>query len=181
MKVRNMVLCALFAALMVICAWIAVPVLDIAFTLQTFAVFLTLGVLGGRRGSVVCLVYLLLGAVGLPVFAGFRGGIGTLLGVTGGYIWGFLATALVYWAVTALLGDGLWCRALGMVLGLLVCYGCGSVWFVFMYAQSGSAIGIGAVLAKCVLPYLLPDGVKLALALSMAQRLRRVIMTPPRA
>lgn len=176
-----MVLCALFAALMVICAWISIPVLDIAFTLQTFAVFLSLGVLGGRRGSLVCLLYLLLGAVGLPVFSGFRGGIGTLLGVTGGYIWGFLATALVYWGVTALLGETLFRRGAAMVLGLLVCYACGSAWFLMVYVQEGSAMGMGAVIAKCVLPYLLPDAVKLALALSLAQRLKRVISTPPRA
>ena len=81
MKVRNMALCALFAALLAVCAWLAIPVGDTAFTMQTFGVLLTLGLLGGRWGSVSILLYLLLGLVGLPVFSGFQGGFGVLLGV----------------------------------------------------------------------------------------------------
>ena len=90
MKVRNMALCALFAALMALCAWISIPAGDVAITMQTFALFLTLGVLGGKRGTIAVSIYLLLGIVGLPVFSGFQGGLGTLLGATGGYIAGFL-------------------------------------------------------------------------------------------
>ena len=85
-----MTLCALFGALIALCSWLCVPIGDIAFTMQTFAVFLTLGLLGGKWGTVTILVYLLLGAVGMPVFTAFRGGIGVLAGVTGGYLWGFL-------------------------------------------------------------------------------------------
>ena len=94
MKIRKMTRCALLAAVMAVCAWISVPVGELAVSLQTFAVFLTLGFLGGRLGSAAVLVYLLLGAAGVPVFAGFRGGIGVLLGPTGGYLWGFLAACL---------------------------------------------------------------------------------------
>ena len=74
-----MVVCSLFSSLIAICAWISIPIGDIAFTLQTFAVFLALGTLGGKWGTVSILIYLALGAVGLPVFSGFQGGIGTLL------------------------------------------------------------------------------------------------------
>ena len=81
---KYMTRAALFAALTAICAWISIPVADIGFTMQTFGVFLTLGVLGGKWGTVSILIYLLLGAVGMPVFSGFRGGMGMLLGVTGG-------------------------------------------------------------------------------------------------
>ena len=104
LTVRDLVLCALMAALLAVCAWISFPVLEIAYTLQTFGVFFALLVLGGARGTLAILVYILLGAVGLPVFTGFRGGIDALLGVTGGYILGFLFTGLVYWLVTGLLG-----------------------------------------------------------------------------
>ena len=90
-----MVLCSLFAALMAICAWISVPVFDIAFTMQTLAVFLALGLLGGKWGTAAIFIYLLLGAAGMPVFSGFRGGIGMLAGVTGGYLWGFLLSGLL--------------------------------------------------------------------------------------
>lgn len=175
MQIRAMAQCALFSALMCICAWISVPLADFAFTLQTFGLFLTLGLLGGKKGSVVCLVYLLLGAVGLPVFSGFRGGLGTLLGTTGGYIMGFLAAALVYWGVTSFLGKSLPVRLTALILGLLTCYTFGTVWFLAVYLQGGSTVGLGAVLAKCVLPYLVPDGIKLTLALVLTEKLKPMI------
>lgn len=159
---KSMILASLFAALTAVCAWLSIPVLDIAFTMQTFAVFLTLLVLGGKWGTVGVLVYLLLGAAGVPVFAGFRGGIGCLLGITGGYIWGFLASALVFWALERFGG------AAASAAGMAACYLCGSIWFS-VYA--GDA-GILAALFKCVLPYLLPDALKIALACSLARRLR---------
>ena len=175
-SIRSMALCALCAALMAICAWISIPFFDIAFTMQTFAIFLALGLLGGKLGSAACLVYLLLGAVGLPVFSGFQGGFGILLGVTGGYLWGFLIAALVYWAITAIFRKSAGITA--MPVSLLVCYICGTGWFLHVYAGS-SPMGLGAVLLKCVVPYLLPDGAKLWLALVLSRRLRSVINRPP--
>lgn len=175
MNVRKMALCALFAALMAICAWISVPVLDIAFTMQTFAVFLTLGLLGGKWGTLSIFVYLLLGTVGLPVFSGFRGGVGVLLGVTGGYIAGFLVSGLTYWLLTALLGQSGKARLMAFAAGLLVCYGFGSLWFYVLYLRGGNAISIGAVLMKCVVPYLLPDAAKLALAYYLTDRLKQFV------
>ena len=82
-----MVLCSLFASLTAVCAWIAVPLPGVSFTMQTFAVLLCLGILGGKWGSVSILLYLLLGIVGLPVFTGFRGGAAALLDPTGGFLW----------------------------------------------------------------------------------------------
>lgn len=157
-----MVLCSLLAALTAVCAWLSIPVADIAFTMQTFAIFLTLGILGGKWGTVSILIYLLMGAVGLPVFSGFRGGIGTLLGVTGGYIWGFLLSGLVYWALER------FGKPIAMAAGLLLCYVCGSAWFL-VYA--GSGMGLAAVILKCVVPYLIPDGVKLGLALTLSRQI----------
>ena len=159
--VRELTRCALFAALMAVCAWTGIPLGDTVFTLQTLGVFLTLGLLGGRWGTVSILCYLLLGAVGLPVFSGFRGGIGMLLGPTGGYLWGFLCTGLCWRAVEKF-------GALpAMVLGLLVCYGCGTAWYM-VYAGGG----LGLVLLRTVMPYLIPDLCKLALALRLIQRLK---------
>lgn len=175
MKIRNMVLCALFAAQMCICAWISVPLGDVAFTLQTFSLYLTLGLLGGKKGSLVCLVYLLLGAVGLPVFSGFRGGLGVLLGTTGGYVAGFLAAALLYWAATHCFGDAFPVRFVVSLLGLLACYALGTAWFMTVYLQSGNPIGFGAVLMKCVVPYVLPDTVKLALAMLLTAKLKPLL------
>lgn len=174
MKIRNMALCGLFAALLVICAWISIPIGDAVITMQTLGVFLALGVLDGKRGTVAVAIYLLLGIVGLPVFSGFRGGIGTLLGVTGGYIAGFLATALVYWLVTAMGRNKEIFRLLGMVLGLLACYLLGTLWFRYGYLSYGG-LGWGAILLKCVVPYLLPDTAKLILAWLLSRRLRLLV------
>ena len=171
LNLRDYILCALFAAIIAICAWISIPVLEIAFTMQTFAVCLTLGVLGGKRGTLAIICYILLGAVGVPVFAGFRGGVGVLLGVTGGYILGFLASGPVYWAVPAWLGER--GKLLGMVLALLACYAFGSAWFMILYLQQGTVMGLGTVLMTCVVPYLIPDALKVALAMVLSQRLKR--------
>ena len=170
MKIRNMALCAMFAALLAVCAWVAIPAGDSVITMQTFALFLTLGILGGKRGTVSVCVYLLLGIVGVPVFSGFQGGFAVLLGPTGGYLWGFLATALIYWLVTALGRDKEISRLLGMMLGLLFCYLLGTLWFGFGYLSAG-ALSWGAILLKCVVPYLLPDAAKLIMAWLLARRL----------
>lgn len=173
MRIRSMARCALFSALLALCAWLAIPMGDGSFTMQTFGVFLTLGILGGKQGCAAILVYLLLGCAGLPVFSGFRGGIGALMGPTGGYLVGFLATGGCYWAVTALWGNTPRCRLAAMATGSLVCYIFGSVWYYFLY--SGNAVSLGYIIIRCVLPYLIPDGIKLALAWSLSNRLRRFI------
>ena len=173
MKAKHMALCGLFAAVLTVCAWISVPVGDSVITLQTFAVFLTLGLLGGKLGSITTLVYLLLGAIGAPVFSAFRGGLGALLGTTGGYIFGFMLTSLAYWLVTAR-KDTPPSRLLAMVLGLVLCYACGSWWYMTRYLTAGS-VTLGLVLVKCVLPFLIPDCLKLALAWLLTARLKRFV------
>ena len=161
---KNMVRAALFAGVIALCAWLAVPISDIGFTMQTFGVFLALGLLGGKWGTVSIGLYLLLGLVGLPVFSGFRGGPGMLLGVTGGYLWGFLLSGFVYWALER------FGKLPGMICGLMVCYACGTLWFL-QYSGGGWAL----VLLRCVVPYLIPDGIKIALAWSLSKRLSRHI------
>ena len=92
------------AALIAICSWISIPA-AVPFTLQTFAIFCVLGLLGGKRGTVAIVVYILLGAVGIPVFTGFNAGLGALLGTTGGYILGFIFIGLIYWLAERLFGS----------------------------------------------------------------------------
>ncbi len=171
-KALDMAYIALMAVLLAVCSWIAVPV-EIPFTMQTFALFCALGLLGGRRGTAAVLVYILMGAVGLPVFSGFGGGLGRLLGVTGGYIIGFVFTGLVYWLVTAVLGEKMWAMTLGLVLGALAYYAFGTAWYVLVYASGTGTVGVAAAAAKCVVPFLVPDAVKLALALLVARTLPR--------
>ena len=173
-KTRNMVYIAMFAVLISICSWISIPS-AVPFTMQTFGIFLAVAVLGGKRGSLAVLVYLLLGLVGVPVFAGFSGGIGCLVGTTGGYIVGFQLTALVMWAMEAMLGKKNWVLFLSMVLGTAACYAFGTVWFMYVYARTTGAIGLGTALGWCVIPYIIPDLLKAALALALRGRLCRAI------
>lgn len=162
---------ALFAVLITVCAWVTIPTAAISFTLQTFGIFAAVLTLGGRRGSLAVLVYLLLGAVGLPVFSGFQG-TGALLGATGGYILGFLGSALTYWLVTALVPrDTLPVRLMACALGLAVCYAFGTAWFLLVY--SGGSMSVGKALSLCVTPFILPDLVKLGLAAALSQRVKK--------
>ena len=171
----EIVLVGLFAALTAVCSWISIPApAPLApFTLQTFAVFCALEILGGRRGFFAVLVYILLGAVGVPVFAQFTGGPAVLFGSTGGYIIGFLFSAGVYWVMETLLGKKLWVRITALVAGLLVCYAFGTVWFMIVYSRDNAAVGLGTALMWCVVPFLLPDGAKLALALGISAAVKK--------
>ena len=161
LNIRKMVQCSLFASLIAVCSWICVPVPPVAVTMQTFGLLLTLGTLGGKWGSVSVLLYLLMGLIGLPVFAGFRGGAAALLDATGGFLWGFLAGALVYWMAEK------FGKLLPGVLCQLACYLCGCLWFSFW---AGGA-GFLPALMTCVVPYLIPDAVKLCLAYRLSDRI----------
>lgn len=165
---------AVCTALIAICSYLSIPT-AIPFTLQTFGVFLTLQLLGGRNGFFSVLTYVLLGAVGVPVFAGFTGGAAVLFGSTGGYIIGFLFMALVYWAMTALLGEKLWVQLAALILGLAVCYAFGTAWFVIFYSRTDSPFSWSAALMACVVPFLIPDAIKLALSVGLAQALRPLL------
>ena len=147
-KTYDLAYIAIFAVLIAICSWISIP-MTVPFTLQTFGVFMAVGVLCGKRGSLAVLVYILLGVIGVPVFAGFSGGLGILLNNTGGYIIGFLFSALVMWAMESLWGKKPVIQILSMVVGLIVCYAMGTIWFMVVYTRTTGAVGIGTVLGWC--------------------------------
>ncbi len=162
---------AIAAVLIALCSWVSIPSV-VPFTLQTFAVFLIVSLLGPRRGTLAVLVYLLLGAVGIPVFSGFSGGIAALLGPTGGYLIGFLLLPLPYALVLRAAGRKPLTEMLGLALGLLLCYALGTAWFMVVYARTKGPVALGTVLSWCVLPFLLPDVGKLLLALLLSRRIR---------
>ncbi len=173
-KVLDLVYIAIGAALIAICSWISIPT-AVPFTLQTFAVFFVLLALGGERGTLATLVYVLLGAVGVPVFAGFSGGIGVLLGNTGGYIIGFLFTGLIYILFTKFFKKNIVMKVVALVLGLAVCYAFGTAWFMHVYMKSSGEVGLLTVLGWCVFPFIIPDLLKLALAVVISKRIEPVI------
>lgn len=177
-KIYQTVLCGLFAAIIAVCSWISIPVPpEIPFTMQTFAVFCALGTLGGGAGTAAILTYILVGAIGVPVYAEFTGGLGILLGSTGGYFAGFVFSGLVYWLITKLFGNKLLVQIPAMIAGMLVCYLLGTLWFVFVIANNGGSMGFVAALALCVFPYIIPDAVKIALAIIVSRRLGGYVRT----
>lgn len=173
-SVKQLTMTALAAVLICVCSWITVPAV-IPFTLQTFAVFFVLLVLGGRDGTLAILLFILLGAAGLPVFSGFRGGIGHLLGPTGGYIGGFLLTGLIYWLLSHLDTRHHAVKYIALLLGLFFCYGAGTAWFAMVYANEGKSMRLMAILSTCVFPYVIPDMIKLVMAAVIAERVKKAL------
>jgi len=161
-NVRKMVLSSLLAALTAVCAWISIPIPPVSFTLQTFGVLMALGLLGGKWGSISVMLYLAMGFLGLPVFSGFQGGAAVLLGPTGGFLWGFLAGAMVY-RLTERLGT-----SAAMILCQLVISLCGCLWF-----SHWAGCSMAAAVMTCVAPYLIFDALKLWLARHLSRRIRR--------
>ena len=149
-KTYDLVYIGVFAVLMAVCSWISIPT-AVPFTLQTFGVFMAVGVLGGKKGTASVGLYLLLGVLGVPVFAGMTGGIGVLLGTTGGYIIGFFFSALVMWAMEKLPGKRSVIQVISMIIGLLVCYTFGTLWFMMVYMKNQGAVGLMTVLGWCVI------------------------------
>lgn len=165
-KIFDMCLIAMFSVLIAVCSWTTLPAV-VPFTLQTFGVFCAAGLLGGKRGTITVLVYMLLAAVGLPVLSGFKGGISSLLGPTGGYILGFLFITLIYWIMTGIFGEKMHIKLISMVIGAIVMYAFGTIWFVYVYSKTKGEIGIMQALTWCVFPYIIPDMLKLALAMTV--------------
>jgi len=165
-SILSMVYCSLFTIIIALCSYITIPVV-IPITLQTLGIFITLELLGGKKGTFSVLSYFLLGAIGIPVFSGFRGGIGVLLSPTGGYIIGFIFLALTYWLFTGICSKRLWARILGMSCGLLLCYTFGTLWFLFLYSDVNKISEMMPVLQICVLPFIIPDIAKMFLSIGL--------------
>ena len=167
-KTLSITLIALFAVIITLCAWITIP-FAVPFTLQTFGVFCALLYLGGKRGTTSILIYILLGAVGIPVFSSFGAGLGKLLGPTGGYILGFLLTGVIYILFE---NKNKKIKIFALALGLIVCYIFGTLWFY--YTMDGKYT-LWAALMTCVVPFILPDAAKLALAVILTDKIKKAV------
>lgn len=173
-RTKTMIYISLFAVLIAVCAWISIPS-AVPFTMQTFGVFAATGILGGKKGTAAICIYLLLGVVGLPVFSGGTSGPGILLGSTGGYMLGWILAGLVAWAAESVFGRSVRTAALSMILGLAGCYALGTAWFMAVYAQGSGPVGLWSAVSMCVVPFIIPDLLKVALALMIRKRLIRFI------
>jgi biotin transport system substrate-specific component len=181
--IYDLVLISVSAALITICSWISIPLGPVPFTLQTLGILAVMLTIGGRRGTIAILVYLALGAVGVPVFAGFKGGIMSFIGPTGGFLIGFVFGALVYWLLEKLFLKKLmtspvktWISGmLGFLVFEVVMYTVGVIWFMTVYAAQTGPVGLATVMTWCVIPFIIPDIVKMAVAVLIGERASKLI------
>ena len=181
MKIKQLVLCAAMAALTCVLAPISFVIGSvIPVTLATFAVMLSGVLLGGRLGALSQAIYLLIGAVGLPVCAGWTPALPRLIGLTGGYLVGYLPLAFLCGAIYSAWGRGksgvrrYAAMIGGMIAGTAVLYALGTAWFCIY-----SGCGVGYALSVCVAPFLVGDGVKIAAVTVLAPQLEKALAKLP--
>lgn len=162
--------CALFCALTAVCSQIALPLpfTPVPVNLATLSVFLAGGLLGAVGGSWSIAAYLLLGCVGVPVFSGLRGGVSALAGPTGGYLVGYLLAVAVIGLLVSHKETRLLPHAFAMTIGLILCYGLGTLWFMVLTRNS-----LSTSLAMCVLPFLPGDALKIGAASLLCVRVKK--------
>lgn len=164
---RNLVLVALFAALTAVGAWIVIPVAPVPFTFQIIFVLLSGVLLGPWYGALSQLIYVLLGVVGLPVFAGGASGLGVIFGPTGGYLLGFILSAFVIGKVYGVLNQSYLAAFVSMFLGIIVIHLLGMVQLAVVARLSLWNAFLGGVL-----PFVGFDMLKMIFAAFIAQRLQ---------
>ena len=181
-KTTGMALAGLFAAIAAVCSWISIPLgfTPVPVNLATLAVMLAGGLLGKKYGTISLTVFTLVGAVGVPVFAGFRGGLSVLAGPTGGYIVGYIAMAFVIGLLMEQCsrpGEDakgkvvvVITTVVSMIAGLAACYLLGTAWFIV-----STGTGLGAAMVSCVIPFLPGEVLKITAATILVRKLRRFI------
>ena len=170
MNARDVSFAGLFAALTAVGAQITVPIGPVPFTLQVLLVLLSGLVLGSRLGLLSQLVYLVAGAVGFPVFAGFSGGFAHIYGPTGGYLLAFPIAAFLAGYLTEKSGDNVWGMALGSLLGVAAIYLVG--WLrlgLFLAGDFEKAFALGVLL---FVPF---DVLKAAVAVGIGKSVRKMV------
>ena len=170
--VSDMALIALFVAIITVSSWISIP-FPVPFTLQTMAVMLCACLLGPVKGVIAVVIYIILGVLGVPVFSSFGGGISHLFGITGGYILGFIPAVLITGIISkANKQPKQRVTFVAMLVGNVVCYICGSCYFAVLYTSSLFVEGLYAGIITCVVPYIIPDIIKLVIASEIDKRMR---------
>lgn len=171
-KILNITYIALMTSVICVCSWISIPA-TVPFTMQTFAIFAAICLIGAKKAAISVLIYILLGCCGLPVFAGFSSGFGRILGPSGGYIVGFLIICAAYGIMTKFFGTGKIIRFISLAAGLLLCYAAGTLWYVAVSFHIISPEYFLKSLKICVIPFILPDLVKAALAMSLSEIIKK--------
>ena len=172
-QLRTMVYASLFSALTAVGAFVAIPIGPVPIVLQNMFVFLAGLLLGGRWGIASVGVYLLAGACGLPVFAGGLGGIGRIVGPTGGYLIGYLPAVFLIGKIANRTHPRVLFDVLAMICGSVVLYACGIAWLKVLTGMT-----VAKALAVGMVPFLIGDALKIAAAAAIAKALRPIIRVP---
>ncbi len=169
---KNIILCALFAALTAILSQISIPLpfTPVPINLAMVSVFIAGGLLEAKMGAISQLVYVIIGAIGVPVFASFTGGFGIIVGPTGGYIIGYIIATIIVGVIVKKLGDSVYSYAVAMTVGILGCYFVGTAWFMYI-TQSG----LIEALLMCVVPFLIGDILKIILSAFLVKKLKKYV------
>lgn len=171
-SVKNMTYVSVCTALLAVSAWLTVP-FTVNFTMQTFAVFFISLAFTIRQSVTAILLYIALGFTGVPVFSGFGSGIAVIFGPTGGYMLAFIFIPPIIHGILRLFKVckhkkvAIWAS---MLVGILFCYCFGTIWYAVVCGL-GASTDIFAILGICVLPFVVPDILKMGLALFVASRL----------
>ena len=166
-KVYPLAMIAVMAAVMAVVSPFTLPIGPVPITLANLVVYLSVYILGWKKSCIATLVYILLGAVGMPVFSGFAGGLGKLVGPTGGYIIGYLPQAMITGLFIAKFPRNRWMQLLGMVVAGIALYAFGTAWFCFLTGK-----GLVAALGLCVIPFLPGDFAKAVIAMVVGPMIR---------
>jgi len=156
-----------------VCSWISVPSV-IPFSMQTFAIFLAVNLLGAKKASVAIALYIITGSIGLPVFSGFRGGLSALISPTGGFIFGFFMIPLSVKIISCIFKNKRSAIIPGEIAGLFFCYILGAAWFTVSSGNLSITAFLSSV-AISVIPYIIPDILKLYAAYLLFHRLEKRI------
>ena len=160
-NILDMVLIAMFAVIIAVCSWLSIPG-EVPVTLQTFGVFCAVGLLGGKRGTLSVVIYILLGLVGVPVFAGWSGGFSVIVGYTGGFIYGFIVMALLCGLGAKFCSDKISGKVIAIVLGIAG-LACDHLLGAIQYAIVAN-ISIGKSILLVSVPYLVKDVISVVAA-----------------
>lgn len=176
-RIENIALIALFVSIISISSYISLP-FPIPFTMQTFGIFLTVLCLGYIKGGIAVSCYVVLGALGAPVFSGFSGGLAHLFTPTGGYIIGFIPSAFLTGWLISLANKSkrreLW-SFVAVEIGNIVLYLSAIIFYIMFYTEGDMLSRIGVSFSLCCLPYILPDCLKNLLAVQIVRRVEKIL------
>ncbi|WP_279160104.1 biotin transporter BioY [Thomasclavelia cocleata] len=166
-KIKNMCYCSMFACIVALLAQIKIDLPGLVpITLQTLGIYIIACSLTPKLAVITTIVYVIMGSIGLPVFTGFRGGLSSLLGPTGGYIFSFPITSLII-SIIINNKNSIIRKIIAMIVGTAVCYLIGTIWFIYVTNNT-----IITALTVCVIPFIFGDIIKIAIASTLSAKIK---------